>query len=112
MTIFSPQPKPEKRKKQNKIGEWHKVLHEEIIPQFKTWGITTCEIGLTPCLHFRYLGFAHTKKRRNIKTSRDLRQVVLACEPCHTLVEYSCKEMTGKTMTEYLENIIKNRKVV
>lgn len=108
--IFFPQPKPPKHKKKNKIGEWNKIRDNEIIPQFQKWGIETCEIGLYPCVKFRYLGFAHTKKRREIKTPEDLRQVVLACNPCHTLVEYSCVETTGKSMTEFLEEIIKKRK--
>jgi hypothetical protein len=111
MTLFNPQPKPSKREKQDKTGEWHTILHKEIVPQFKAWGITMCEIGLTPCLHSHYLGFAHTKKRRNIKTPQDLRRVVLACEPCHAVVEYHCRETTGQSMTEYLEGIIKKRKV-
>lgn len=109
MVNFNPVPKPQKRKKQNKVGEWNKIRDTEIIPQFKAWGIVTCEIRLNPCLKFRYLGFAHTKKRRQITSPDDLRRVVLACQPCHDLVEYQCKRITGKTMTEYLEEIIQKR---
>ncbi len=107
--IFLPQPKPPKYKKKNKIEEWGKIRDNEIIPQFKKWGIVTCEIGLSPCVKFRFLGFAHTKKRREIISEDDLRRVVLACTPCHTLVEYSCVEVTGKPMTKFLEDIIKKR---
>lgn len=107
--VFFPQPKPIKRKKITKTEEWNTIRHNELIPQFKAWGIVTCEIGLPSCAKTRYLGFAHTKKRRDIKTPEDLRRVVLACEPCHTLIEYSCIETTGKPMTEYLEGIIQRR---
>lgn len=109
MEFFNPQPKPIKVKKISKIDEWNTVRDTEIIPQFKEWGITSCEIRLFPCVKSMYLGFAHTKKRRYIKTPEDLRRVVLACEPCHTLVEYFCKRQTGKTMTEFLEEIIQKR---
>jgi hypothetical protein len=106
---FLPQPKPPKHKKRNKTEEWKTIRDNEIIPQFKEWGIVTCEIGLFPCVKYRYLGFAHTKKRRQIRSQDDLRRVVLACEPCHSIAEYSCVKVTGKPMTEFLEEIIKKR---
>lgn len=107
--MFNPQPKPEKRKKESKVKIWLNVMHEEIIPQFEKWGIRTCEIGLEDCVKTIYLGFAHTKKRRNIETPEDLRRVVLACQSCHHKVEYHCKEITGKSMGEFLEDIIQKR---
>ena len=102
-------PKPEKRKKQDKVGEWAKVRDNEIIPQFKVWGIYVCEIQLDGCRKFIYLGFAHTKKRRDINTPEDLRMVVLACDFCHHIVEYFCVQKTGKTMQAFLEGIIEKR---
>lgn len=105
-----PFPKPTKKVKVSKVDEWYKVMHSEIIPQFQRWGITTCEIKLSVhCRLTNYLTFAHTKKRRKITTPEDLRRVVLACQPCHEVVEYSCIDVTGKTMQEYLDEIIENR---
>lgn len=102
-------PKPEKRKKVSKQAEWYKVMHGELIPQFQEWGITSCEIGFDSCTKMTYLGFAHTKKRRFISSDEDLRRVVLACQPCHSTVEYFCKEKTGQDMTIFLEGIISKR---
>ena len=109
--MFNPQPKPEKKKKTSKQDEWYTVMHNEIIPQFEKWGITVCELNFDGCVKNMYLGFAHTKKRRNITTPEDLRRVVLACQPCHHVVEYSCVQHTGKPMTPYLEEIILEREL-
>lgn len=102
-------PKPTKQKKVGKTEEWYNVMHNEIIPQFEKWGIYSCEINTKQCVKSMYLGFAHTKKRRNITTPEDLRRVVLACQPCHNIVEYMCIQYTGKTMTNFLEEIIQRR---
>ena len=109
--MYNPQPKPTKKKKSYKQKEWYTVMHNEILPQFEKWGITSCEIKLDRCVQTMYLGFAHTKKRKDIYTSDDLRRVVLACQSCHEVVEYHCMENTGKTMTDYLENIIQIREL-
>ncbi len=109
--MFNPQPKPVKKKKVSKQEIWSNVMHLEIIPQFERWGIYSCEIRKDGCLPTMYLGFAHTKKRREITTPEDLRRVVLACQPCHHIVEYKCMEVTGKTMTEYLDEIIESREL-
>lgn len=103
-------PKPVKKKKVSKQQKWYKVMHEEIVPQFEKWDIKYCEINFSEvCRIYTYLGFAHTKKRRNISNDEDLRRVVLACQPCHEIVEYNCINRTGKKMTDYLEDIIKKR---
>lgn len=102
-------PKPKKVKKVSKQEHWYNVMHNEILPQFEKWGITTCEIKSEKCTNTTYLGFAHTKKRRDITTPEQLRRVVLACQPCHEVVEYHCKNVFGMTMEAFLEIIIKNR---
>lgn len=103
-------PKPKKQKKRSKNREWQRVRDNELVPQFQEWGITTCELKIpNHCTNSMYLGFAHTKKRRNIYTTDDLRRVVLACSGCHSVVEYRCQEFFGMSMTEYLETIIERR---
>lgn len=105
--------KPTKKKKTSKVEVWDKVRTDEIIPQFELWGIRYCELKFEDrCVTYMYLGFAHTKKRRNITTPEDLRRVVLACQPCHDIVEYHCKEYTGMDMTEYLDGVIANREAM
>jgi len=93
-----------------KTKEWEKVRKTELIPQFESWGITSCEIHLEGvCWNSNALGFAHTKKRRDIKTPEDLREVVLACNPCHDIIEYHCQEYFGVDMLTFLRGIIERR---
>jgi len=93
-----------------KTMEWEKVRKTELIPQFESWGITSCEIHLEGvCWNNNALGFAHTKKRRDIKTPEDLREVVLACNPCHAIVERHCQEYFGVDMLVFLRGIIERR---
>ena len=70
---------------------------------FERMGIMECEIQFHDCWVNNALGFAHLVKRRNVE---DLREVVLACNPCHMVVE-SWKEAE---MKEFLLNIIDERK--
>lgn len=88
-----------------KTKEWNKA-RLELKKQFQDWGITTCEIRLEGCRNNWSLGFAHTRKRRDVT---DLKRVVLACNPCHSKVEYFCNEYTGMNMEDYLESIIERR---
>ena len=105
--MIFPVPKPRRVKKESKISEWNRV-RKELVKDFNKVGITKCEIRLPLCLRDYALGFAHTKKRRNVT---DLKRVVLSCQNCHTTVEYACKANTGKTMEEFLEHIINARKI-
>jgi len=105
---MNPVPKPVKQKKISKVQKWNKI-RKELVKEFEEKGIVSCEIGLENCTRTRFLGFAHTKKRRDVT---DLRRVVLACQPCHEKVEYCCFRWTGKNMEDYLEDIISNRKEV
>ncbi len=98
-------PKPIKQKKVSKVAKWS-VIRKELIKEFRERGIIRCEIGLPGCTSNNFLGFAHTRKRRNVT---DLKKVVLACVFCHSKVEYNCKELTGKNMEDLLENIIDSR---
>lgn len=89
----------------SKTKEWNRIK-AELKKEFEEKGITSCEIGLESCTGDNFLGFAHTKKRRNVT---DLKRVVLACNNCHSRIEYACVRWTGKSMEEFLEGIIQNR---
>ena len=81
---------------------WTKA-RAELVEEFGTRGITRCEIRFNGiCWLNNALSFAHTRKRRNVV---DLKRVVLACVPCHQIVEAWAEEK----MEAYLEEIIKNR---
>lgn len=65
--------------KGKKVKAWD-ATRADLKPDFQARGITSCEIKLPGCWRDNGLGFAHTKKRRNVV---DLRRVVLACNVCH-----------------------------
>lgn len=74
--------------------------------KFSEWGITECELKLEGCWVNNALGFAHVDKRRNL-VETELTEVILACTPCHTVVE----KMPHEKMRELLERIINSREV-
>lgn len=84
-----------------KTKAWNKA-RKELKVEFEKLGITTCEIRFTHCWFNNALSFAHTRKRRNV---RDLKRVVLACVPCHSIIEAWPEEK----MEEFLEKIIESR---
>lgn len=89
-----------------KVGKKTKAWEQarkELKDEFFKKGITTCELRMPGCWFNNALSFAHTRKRRNMD---DIKRVVLACIPCHQIVE----AWPESKMEEYLENIIKNRK--
>ena len=104
--MMIPVPKPIKVKKESKVQTWNKV-RKELVKEFKEMGITKCELRLGDCTNGRFLGFAHTTKRRDVT---DLKRVVLACTNCHSKVEYAPVRWTGMTMEKCLNQIIANRK--
>lgn len=70
----------------------------------ETLGITVCELRLPGCSYNNYLSFAHSKKRREIH-GEEIREVVLACINCHTVIE----RMSHDEMYEIVRLIIENR---
>jgi hypothetical protein len=80
-----------KRTPLKKLGKkglaWEKC-RRELKVKFQRAGITTCEIGeLYPgCWIDNGLGFAHARKRRNLKPG-ELSVVILACNSCHDNLE-------------------------
>ena len=92
----------------HRSAKWSRV-RAKLKKQFEEWGITSCEIGLVDCQQGMFLGFAHTRKRRWITTEEQLREVVLACQNCHTKIEYFSVKWTGQNMYDFLSEIIRNR---
>lgn len=72
--------------------------------EFMAAGITRCELTLPGCFGEHALGFAHTKKRRNITVaSGDLRRVVLACSCCHDQVEAAGELVMGAVLEKVID---------
>jgi hypothetical protein len=68
-----------------KTREWQRV-RAQLKPRFKRAGITRCEFRFEGCWRDNSLGFAHPRKRRNLRPG-ELEVVALACGPCHDKLE-------------------------
>ena len=55
-------------------------------PRFLAAGITCCELRYEGCWVDNALGFAHAKKRRNLRPEEQ-QVVILACTVCHQVIE-------------------------
>lgn len=107
---FHPMPKTFKAKKESKpLGagkktkEWGSA-REDLKKIFAENGITQCELNYDDCWINNALSFAHAKKRRHL-TKDDLKLVVLACQPCHAIIE----ELPESEMEKVVMNIIERR---
>lgn len=66
--------------------EWLAVWRE-LKPRFERAGITHCEVRYPGCTPSAFLTPAHGLKRRNCTTPALLREVVIACQSCHSFLE-------------------------
>lgn len=64
---------------------WEKI-RRDLKARFQRAGITTCELQWPACWNDNGLGFAHAKKRRNLKAG-ELSVVALLCNGCHEAIE-------------------------
>lgn len=79
--------KPRKPMRRVSAKNWWEKLRPKVKVEFERAGITTCELTLAGCCHDNFLGFAHSLKRRNIKTEEEKREVILCCNVCHDFIE-------------------------
>jgi len=85
----------------SKNNWWQKLL-PKLKLAFARVGITTCERRGPKCFRDNYLGFAHTKKRRNITTEEDRSECALLCGPCHDEWELLPEEEMAKKIREII----------
>ena len=85
------------------VAEWD-AIRARIKPLFEAAGITRCEIHFSGCASDNFLGFAHTKKRRNLSVP-EREVVILACNHCHDVIE-ACPE---RMMEAFVLSIIEKR---
>lgn len=71
--------------------------------KFLGWGITTCELKYDGCLRNWALGFAHAKRRRNLKP-HELSIVVLACSYCHEILDARREHETEAIVNRIIAN--------
>ena len=107
-----PQPKTFKLNKEKKpirkIGKKGRASLSAVAQMkvdFKKMGIVSCEVRFDPCWDTQALSFAHPDKRRFLKPE-DLTTAILACVPCHTIIEQWPREK----MRAFVMEIIAKRK--
>ncbi len=81
------------------------AVRAELVEEFKSKGIEICEAQLEDCLVDKFLAFAHSKKRREIKNDYELREVILCCTICHEKLDFKMsKERMQKIVLEIIDN--------
>lgn len=86
-----------------KPNAWDKI-RAELKVKFEAAGITTCELHYPGCFRDNYLGFGHSRKRRNANTPELMREVALLCSPCHEAIEVQGEEKMSKIVREIIKN--------
>ena len=85
------QKEPKARKALPKAGkrtnEWNEIRTKELKPAFKRAGVVECELRWPGCMKDNYLGFAHSKRRRDITTPEQMREVLICCQNCHDALD-------------------------
>lgn len=95
------------KKRGRKVNAWIKT-RRQLSAEFLERGITSCELNLLPdCKRDTWLSFAHSLKRRFIKTDAELRECILCCTPCHDELDL---KMTHEEMRLTVQGIIERRK--
>lgn len=82
--------------------EWQR-LREQLKPRFAAVGITHCEFKYKGCWYDNGLGFAHLRKRANLRDG-ELRVVALACNICHDMLELLPEEEMARTVQRAITN--------
>ncbi len=100
--------KPKTRKSLKRVGpnNWWEKLRVEMKAAYMRAGIATCEYRSGGCWRDDGLGFAHSLKRRNIKTDAEKKETILACNYCHEMIESMSEEWMNRTV----KRIISQRK--
>jgi hypothetical protein len=87
------------------VLDWPKTK-KSLTYSFAQVNITCCEIQLPGCKRDSFLTFAHSRKRRYIKTQQQLEEVALACVLCHMRIE----ALPESEMTKIVQEIISERR--
>lgn len=90
-----------------KTQDWIKVRRELSI-EFAAAGITSCELKYEGCWGEKALGWAHGRKRRNLRDGELKSLVALVCNPCHGRIEY----LPPEEMLAIVQDVIARREEV
>lgn len=91
----------------NKIGKKSKQWIEarkEVVEHFEQIGLPiVCEAQLEGCTRTMFLTFAHSRKRRNIESAEQLKEIALLCSTCHSIVDRWKPENTEYYIKQLIE---------
>lgn len=73
--------------------------------RFDAASITTCELGYPGCWKDESLGFAHGRKRRQLKDNEIETLTILVCNPCHDKIEV----LSAPAMLAIVQSVIAER---
>lgn len=110
--MIRPTPTPKAQKNGiNTVGRrtktWLKI-RRQLSMTFAERGITSCELHYEGCWRERALGWAHGRKRRNLKGDELATLVILACNPCHDKIEY----LEPSEMLRIVQEVIEKRNAI
>jgi len=97
--------KPMKRRGK-KTAAWENC-RAKLKPRFERAGITVCEFQFSGCWRDNGLGFAHSRKRRNVTTPELLEECALTCNVCHDIAEAWPEEK----MMAFVRRVIADRSI-
>lgn len=76
--------------------------------KFAAQGIVTCELGYPGCKRDDWLSFAHGRKRRKLIGDELETLTILACTPCHDVIE----RMAPEGMLAIVQSVISERGIL
>lgn len=92
-----------KKIKSKAVDAWAK-LRTQIFIELAEQNINSCELRYENCAGSMFGSLAHSKKRRDIKTDDEMREVIWCCCPCHMQIEALPKEQMFVIVTETIKN--------
>lgn len=90
-------------KRGKKTRAWDKT-RATLKKEFMRLGVTACELRYEGCKINSFLGFAHSKRRRFINDEETLREVCLACQNCHQILDRMSHADTEAKVKEIIES--------
>lgn len=80
-----------------KTNQWNKD-RAKLKVEYEYKGITTCELRFEGCWFNNALSFAHRYKRNDPRCDNTFEGTILACIPCHDIIEYD-RKLTEQVFT-------------
>lgn len=109
-SFAKPAPKGKKPPKPLRAGTKTKQWEEdrsELKKEFAAAGVTECELRYEGCWRNNALTFAHKDKRQNLTPEEIRHAAILACTPCHQVIE----QKPSAEMRKEIEAIIQSRDI-